>query len=142
MAGHRLGETADLPGDLVDGDAVLDPSARVGGHAETMVVDDEGVVVVGIAEEVPVQIAERPVFLRMVGRVLGADVGELEAEQILVESQPFAHPEHVDAEVTEPANLERPFEKNAADVASILWRRQWRRTPLPRGATDWNRAPA
>jgi hypothetical protein len=115
IAPDHFGETADLPGDLVDRHVVLVEAGAVGRFAQAVIVENESVMIAAIAEEIAVEIAE---FLERVRRLAAhaADVGDAKAEKIVIEAQRFAHAIRVDAEMTETPDLERLIEENAAHV--------------------------
>src|SRR6266545_2756404 len=114
----RLGDllqAAALPGDLVDRD--LGGEFAVGAEIHHPLREQhKGVVVAAIAHEIAARIAKILVFGEPGGARKIQRVGRGEAEQVAVERAAFGELHGIEAEMAEAADLERPFEQNAADI--------------------------
>ena len=108
LAFHDLLERTALPGDLVDCDVAvaLMPAATAHGVEGWLGEDDEGVVVAAVVHEVAFGLLDALEGGGAPGEVEG--VGDVEAEQGVVEALAGFHVGDVEAEVAEPANLEGP----------------------------------
>ena len=100
IAIDRLGEALHLPSELVHRDFGL--VKFVGQPAPLVIVEDEGVMIVRIAHEIAVDVAEALGLLGDRDRAAAGlvhHVADPEAEQVAVEIQPLGHPDEVGSEM-------------------------------------------
>ncbi len=111
-------ETADLPGDLIDGDSRLLAAAESIAHA--LGEQDHGVVIRAVTGEIPVGVAEAGDLCRIFGaaRVIH-DIGDAKAEKVDIKMHAGFHVAEIEAEVAESSNLKGLVQEHAADVEFI-----------------------
>ena len=113
-----LAQAAALPGDLVDRD--LGREFAVGAMVHHPLREQhEGVMVGAVAHEIAARVADIGVFreprhARKIERVGGG-----KAQQIAVELAALGQFLDIEAEMSEPANLERPRQINPADIVAL-----------------------
>ena len=118
-------EAAALPGDLVDRD--LGREFAVGALVHHRLREQHHRVVVGaVAHEIAVAVAEplvlgEPRRAREIGLVR-----DREAEEVAIEMAALLELLDVEAEMPEPADLERPLQQDPADVVALAIRRHGR----------------
>ena len=111
-----LAQAADLPGDLVDRHVLArrSPADMV---EDGLGEQHEGMVVAAVAHEPAGCRIEFPgVFLVLQTGAEIERIGEREAEQVGIEPHAGVDVPDVEAEMAEPADLERPVEQDTADV--------------------------
>ena len=120
LALHDLLERTALPSDLVHSDIAiaLMPAAAAHGVQGWLGEDDEGVMVAAVVHEVALGLLDALEGGGAPGEV--ESVGDVEAEQGVVEVLAGFHVGDVEAEVAKPTNLEGPVELDAADVIGAL----------------------
>ena len=85
--------------------------------AHPFVEEHEAVVIGAVAHEITARIAERRDILgpfRALAHIVA--IGDAKAEFFGIEAHAVFHPDSVQTEVTQTADLERPLEEHAADV--------------------------
>jgi hypothetical protein len=111
-------EATDLPGKLIDGIARPEaPAFGIERHAVAVVVENQRVMVGGIAGEIGRAVAEGLVFRRVSLALEGIpQVDDLEADEVGVELDHRRLILRIHPAVTEPPDLERLVHEDAADV--------------------------
>ena len=111
-------EAAALPGDLVDRD--LGRKFAVGAMVHHPLREQhKGVMVGAVAHEIAARVAEIGI-LREPGRPRKIErVGSSKAEQVAIERAALRQFFDIEAEMAEPADLERPRQKDPADIVAL-----------------------
>src|SRR5712671_6876258 len=111
-------EAAALPGDLVDRDLGREFAVGTMVH-HSLWEQHKGVVISAVAHKIAARIAQIGILRepRRPRKIQG--VGRPEAEQIAVEFPPFREVLHIEPEMAESANFERPRQEYPADIVAL-----------------------
>src|SRR5262245_20210773 len=112
-------EAANLPGDLVNGHFRAKFAIRPEVH-DSFVEQHKRVMIGTVAHEKAAGVHER-FYLLWHTRYLGKIelVGDFEAQEGVVEVQPFCHLQRVKAKMAQPPHLERARQENPADIVLL-----------------------
>jgi hypothetical protein len=111
-------QAAALPGDLVY--RHLGCEFAVGAAVHDRLREQHHRVMVGaVTHEIPVAVAEPGIFRKPWSAGEIGFVGHREAQQVAVEMARLIEPGHVEPEMPEPADSERPFQHDAADIIAV-----------------------